>query len=491
MYQLMLLFYIVSYLKSVENFSFQCSRAKLSILGQSIQSFETTDDMLRSKLQREVLKMKNVSTSALVEELKNLGLSTKSIADRDTLEKFLSIYRVHKYLSEGQRDEYEKRLKRWESYKILSEMREIRKMSMSELVHELHRRNIDIDPSSERSQIELVLAKSRVAKLDNIDPTISSNLEVGFGKNIAFLYESIFGDFKSTLQSAKMKIGQSFQTDAEREAARRLIVNRLIEKKNLEGRKIEKSVFTVTNIPANSSELDNFIADLNNMEGFDEIKAWGEQQPRDFVRQIMERLGLHVPQYAARSSLAATLADAIMSNRTFARKETSTIEGNYSSSLIDDNSLISIDANQNTLTPSATISTELSQFESFAVEKELIDTVISKIVNGSLGVLRRLSNIPRNGRTYVQDVYQKGSSSDLQISRRTLSVHPAVRFLWSINSLIINQLQSVAAWAGGSLLPRGQVLFISALYAVLSRRGVTAFMAAIIFIKSLSVVYDR
>jgi hypothetical protein len=505
------------------------SQATLKIASDAYES----DNKLRSKVEQEVMSMRNTSTSSLIEEFKRAGLSTASLKDRYSLEKYLAIFRVHSFLITKQRTEYEKRLNRWNDYKVLLELKDIRSMSMRDLVNEIRQRGIDIDltgTEGTRESMELALANDRAAKRINSIPTNFSS-ENGLGHYTAFLWERLFGNeptvapvvnsIQEGFKAARERVSDSFQTEAEREAVKRLIVNRLIEKKKKQ--QTANSSQPNNNAPmakstnyeevVNESDLDSIIVSLRQMSDFDAIKTWANQQPRDLLSRILSKLDIPVPQYAARSTIAATLADAVMTEKTLAMVEQSEtsypsvllvdtedlLSTNSQLSILNDSSLPSL--NSSSFSSSAIVgvasssqrSSSLSQFDSFAVERDLVNGIIQKAQYISRGALSWIDMTILRKIRFEDEGQQLGAetTSSVQVSRRATTANPALRFIWSLNRTVIKQLLVVATWVGGSLLPSGHVLLLSGLYAVLSKKGVFSFLAAMLFIKSLSVVYDR
>lgn len=513
----------ISTLVEISRYKFR--QAMFKITSDAYES----DKTLRSKVEKEVFNMKNISTSSLIEEFKRAGLSTASLKDRYSLEKYLAIFRVHSYLMTKQRNEYEKRLNRWNYYKVLLEMKDIRSMGMKDLVDEIRQRRIDIDlagTEGTREAMEVALAKDRAAKKVNPMPNNSSN-DNGLGQYATFLWERLFGDeptiipvvssIQQGFKAARDRVSDSLQTEAEREAVKRLIVNRIIEKK-MQQQAVNSSqpnndpsiADTVVNYERieSDSDLDAIIKSLRQMSDFDAIKLWANQQPRDLLSRILSRFDIQAPQYAARSALAATLADAVMTERTLSFVELS--ETDYPTTISVDseasvssssqvswlNASFPLSLNTSFSTTATTVpltSSSLARFDSFAVEKELFTNIIQKAQGISRGALSwiDLSVIRKIRLDDEGQQLETESSSTVQVSRRVTAANPAVRFIWAVNRTVIKQLLAVATWVGGSLLPAGQVLLLSGLYAVLSKRGALSFIVAMFFIKSLSIVYDR
>jgi hypothetical protein len=184
---------------------------------------------------------------------------------------------------------------------------------------------------------------------------------------------------------------------------------------------------------------------------------------------------LHPPEYATRSMLASMLADRIMTEKAFVAV-TPVVEGDDK----EENGGISITGR----TPLS--NADLSRFESFAVERELLQHLFSKI----LGVGRRM--VSQTGLEEVLGLDGSGGEEKAACvkTQGDRVVDPTIRYIWAINRLVVGKFMALAAWVGGALLPASHVLLLCSSYAIITKRGPRAFVGAALFIKALSLVYN-
>jgi hypothetical protein len=507
------------------------------------EPFES-DAILKNRVESQIASMQNMTTDQIMEEIRGKGLSTKSLWDRNDLEKYLAINRIHLLLSSSQNKEYERRMRRRRASSILLEMKSIEKMELQSIVDELYSRDVHFNPLSERMVLAFELAQDRLSTrfgdLEYQKTTKGHSGEASSSANMFQQLSEVFSDAFASFSPSKNSSSSSsllqppssssssssssaaafpfFGSTPSEKEARRLIAQRLAQREKERERK--EVVAEVEAAPLSEPLLAGLVAQALSMGSFDEVSQWARELPRTHLFQLLRLRGEvgTVPKYAPLSTVAAILADSIIiekngmggapANSDFIRpilplpSENITYFPPIGQLHISSPSFVSAVAEGGESVAEKRkriMQKKLLGLTEFAVEKDLLRLVYSRVAKLPLKLVEGISDLSLFFSEQLQEITEFGNNENINQTVRgsdifegkfsnsnKISRSSSVSAMLKINRFLLQSINILATWAGGRLLPPSQVLLMTTFYSIVARTGLASFLFSFLIIKLVS-----
>lgn len=416
-------------------------------------AFES-DPSLKDAIEQERSKIRaaSLTASTLKNELLDANMNPKSFLDRDQLEYQVALSRVKTTMK--RKTELDVKVDR--AFKISEALNEIKKLSDSELVNELHKLNIQIDksPQSNRRVYEsqLALAKLELGKDASFSAAEVDGLSIG---------KKITNTIGAIDKFAKKKTS----TTAEMTASNYLKEDKGGAANNEEPKKKAERIDDVS--------LKVYMEEVLKCKTFDEIVKWGMTKPREVVYRLLILRGQEVPYYAPHSSIVRYLADSIMSEKNL--------------------NAVSGDGDKYDYTYGAEKG-DINKYSMYAPEKALVSDILNKVQSFTSSVRRNgfrfdqfLESFDAIDASNLQDTSNKAKKA-LGNALNTGFTGNVVNFVKKVCNFGTALTMDMARWAGGKMLTPTQTLFITLGYCIAKRKGPLSFLGALVMIRLLRIV---
>ena len=448
----------------------------------------TSDPALSAAVKKELESITRLSAVIIKQELSESGIRTASMPDKKDLEYALAVCRVKKDLK--LKEDAHRRSK--QAMMIASEVEKIKVMTDAEVIDELHQRGIHLGRNSNREILEGKLATARVEGIQ-YEEQKNSNLredleEIGQMIASGATKAASSGVGEKVINFAKAR---TF-TDAELAASDFLNQQQAggiessseNQKENSDGRGERQKQASLS-----EEELSKLEEEMAAFENFDEITIWAQDKPRDWLTQLLESRGEHVPQYAPHSAVVRLLADSEMCRRSMGSEDGQEEKkrGSPASMDISSHSTKSTGGRKRRRKESnvewdrGTIDT----LDSFSFEKDLFADLSTKAQRSTSRMLD----------SAVELISGEDSSAAIQSARalgRRVAQSSVSAVLADVirrgSDLGIEATSRLGEWAGGGsgskgILSPGQTIFLAAFYTILRRRGAATFVGAFAVIR--------
>ena len=447
----------------------------------------TSDPALSAAVKKELESITRLSAVIIKQELSESGIRTASMPDKKDLEYALAVCRVKKDLK--LKEDAHRRSK--QAMMIANEVEKIKVMTDAEVIDELHQRGIHLGRNSNREILEGKLATARVEGIQ-YEEQKNSNLredleEIGQMIASGATKAASSGVGEKVINFAKAR---TF-TDAELAASDFLNQQQAggiessgeNQKENSDGRGERQKQASLS-----EEELSKLEEEMAALENFDEITIWAQDKPRDWLTQLLESRGEHVPQYAPHSAVVRLLADSEMSRRSMGSEDGQEEKkrGSPASMDISSHSTKSTGGRRrrkesNVEWGRGTIDT----LDSFSFEKDLFADLSTKAQRSTSRMLDSAMEL----------ISGEDSSAAIQ-SARALGQRVAKSSVSAALADVIRRgadlgieaTSRLGEWAGGGsgskgMLTPGQTTFLAAFYTIFRRRGAATFVGAFAVIR--------
>ena len=467
-----------------------------------------SDPRMRGLIASELLTIKSMNSTSIKTELTSMGVQSRTFVDKSVLESILAKERVKLKIKKRQESEQIARMRGDRADLIDNEISKIRKSGMPDIsmARELQSLNVVFDMSGDLVY-QLALARLGIPTPAEIKMKFAEPKKSADSEEIVALRE-VATDVKEVYTRFVENVGAIIPSEIANVTytKNQQILNEKLSSaqefvKNIGLTKMEQQAQALTSeissnaeaergtsgkviaIPLSETEIIEQLAVASKLSTFDDVMRWARNKTRSEIAQLLVYRGMEVPEYSPRSSLAAILADSLLVDRTNSGVEHFDEDNDFGRNFIPTGHVVDTRDNQRPVSSRAYPDGERtrrvspgagrrtrkkypdgSQMTSFFFEKELFGKFtrfFSRIVNDVVG------------QAAFNDIGGGGKGTQF------------IRFLSRMTALGCNTALSAAAWAGGEVLPPGQVLFIGSAYSILFRKGIPSFFGSFLVIRIL------
>lgn len=458
------------------------------------------------------------TTKELLDELKACNIPLPIVADRNDIEHLLALHRVKKTITSASSDGSAKHQRSKRAYNLAldRELKLISELDGSEITYLLLQINSitgDIIPDHCKDhELRVLLAKGLINMQDRdftmyenlrkqikqyLSPT-SIDLENIFAEGEELLETAITG-FKSTVQNLQ-GLGQSIianagievEEDADDIAAeilqdiQKMSKQQSKEKNGVlnrnEGKKSSSSS-AIENMPF-ENDIEKHENRLKSMHDFDEVVQWGQNIPRDTLLFLIHRKGVQCSLQASRVTILNLLADAVMIENNEQQSDSPSLT---STSFIPPLQKPKVRNEPNKLEQEGTRKHYKSKaFDQFYPEKSFLKTFTSIVIPNFIVGIANLVEGSMNG---AGDLLTKAMTISLD-QESSHPLHKFENFMVSVTAGTMKILHLLASWASSGRMKSSTVLFTTSFYAILSKKGLNAFVGAVLGIKFFTMLLN-
>ena len=470
-----------------------------------------SDPRMRGLIASELLMIKSMNSTSIKTELTSMGVQSRTFVDKTVLESILAKERVKQKIKKRQENEQVARMRGDRADLIDNEISKIRKSGMPDIsmARELQSLNIVFDMSGDLVY-QLALARLGIPTPAEIKMKFKEPKKSTDSEEIVALRE-VASDVKEVYTRFVENVGAIVPSDIANvtHMKSQQILNEKLNSaqefvKNIGLTKMEQQAQALTSemysnagvdrdtagksvpIPLSKIEIAEQLVVAGKLATFDDVMRWARNKTRSEIAQLLVYRGVEVPEYSPRSSLAAILADSLLVDRTNSGVEHFDEDNNFGRNFIPTGPIVDMGDTQRYRSSRDNLEGESArrvspgggggrrtrkrtypdgrEMTSFFFEKELLGKFVnffSRVINDVVG------------QAAFKDTSGGGKGTQF------------IRFLSRIIALGCKTALSTASWAGGELLPPGQVLFIGSAYSIVFRKGIPSFFGSFLVIRIL------
>ena len=468
------------------------------------------------EFQRELEQLRRRSTQELLAELKRCNIPLPIVADRNEVEHLLALHHVKTLIAQSSmmRNTRSKR-----SYKLALE-KELRTVSVLEpqavtyLLLQINALTGDIIPATCNEHERKVLLAKGLLRIQDRDVITYENLQKQikqYSAPLQFNFENILTEGEELFENAKKGLKttveklQHITKETVEGLAREydslttkdeLIVEigddegdeeEYIQRREdeLEDINSEKSVESIIF----QSEIEQCEKELMKIKEFDDVVAWSKGKSREVIVALLQRKHVNINHVlnAADSTLINMLADAVM------------IENNLSYDKLDKKKFRSANPSQESDPDSFFNNPKIKdrKWRSTQTSSNINKAIRNKLTpeKDFLGHFFRVMvpNLIVGTANLIESASQQAGKviiKSLSIAMDENSNHPLHQFesfLVKVTAAVMQALHWLAGWASSGRIKTSSVLLLCSFYAIVSRRGLGAFLKAMFGMKIFTI----